>query len=351
VARRASFGLTLSNRGVVLGRFAASALLDLAAQADACDLLHHVWVGDSILNKPRLETIALLGAVAGRTRRVRLGVGCMATFVQRHPVLFALQWASLDVISNGRALLAACLGYPGGMTPSGDKEYEVMGIQAKERPQRFVEMLQALRVLWSDCPATFTGRYYAFDGVDLEPKPIQQPCPIWIASNPTERTIGAAGVERALRRVARFGDGWMTGTTRPPAFHAYWDRIREYASEAGRAPDALESCMYYGFNVNRDPSRASRETKEFLEAYYAPLKFPDEWLPSWAATGTAEQVTAMLRDYVDAGADHITLRPTSWDQAGQFRILVEQILPALGAAAVGRVAASGEPPSAAGRSA
>ena len=172
MGRRTAFGLTLSNRGVALGRFTASELLDLAAAADGYDQLHHVWVGDSILNKPRLETIALLGAVAGRTRRVRLGVGCMATFVQRHPILFALQWASLDVISNGRALLAACLGYPGGMTPSGDKEYEVMGIQARERPQRFVEMIDSLRLLWSDWHATFLGRYYSFDGVDLDPKPV-----------------------------------------------------------------------------------------------------------------------------------------------------------------------------------
>jgi alkanesulfonate monooxygenase SsuD/methylene tetrahydromethanopterin reductase-like flavin-dependent oxidoreductase (luciferase family) len=324
-------------------------LLDLAAAADGCNQLHHVWVGDSILNKPRLETIALLGAVAGRTRRVRLGVGCMATLVQRHPVLFALQWASLDVISNGRALLAACLGYPGGMTPSGDKEYEVMGIAAKERPQRFVEMIDALRLLWGDRHATFHGRYYSFDDVDLDPKPIQQPCPIWIASNPTERTIGEAGVERALRRVARYGDGWMTGTTRPSAFREYWNRIREYAAEAGRGPAALESCMYYGFNVASDPRRAALETKEFLEAYYAPLQFPEEWLPSWAASGTVEQVTAMLREYIEAGADHITLRPTSWDQAGQFRILVDQILPALGEAAVGGGASSGR--SAAGRGA
>jgi alkanesulfonate monooxygenase SsuD/methylene tetrahydromethanopterin reductase-like flavin-dependent oxidoreductase (luciferase family) len=334
VAGKASFGLTLSNRGVALGRFRAEELLDLAEAADRTDLLHHVWVGDSILNKPRLEPIALLGAVAGRTRRVRLGVGCMATIVERHPVLFALQWASLDVISNGRALLAACLGYPGGMTPSGDKEYEVMGIQAKERPQRFVEMLEALRLLWTDQHATFHGRYYAFEDVNLEPKPVQRPCPIWIASNPTEQSIGPEGVERALRRVARYGDGWMTGTTRPADFKDKWDRIQAYASEAGRDPTRLRSCMYYGFNVQSNSRTAMSQTKEFLEAYYAPLEFPEEWLPSWAVAGTPDQVVRMLREFVAAGADYIALRPTSWDQEGQFNILVEEVLPALGDAVV-----------------
>jgi alkanesulfonate monooxygenase SsuD/methylene tetrahydromethanopterin reductase-like flavin-dependent oxidoreductase (luciferase family) len=331
---KTSFGLTLSNRGVALQRFTTGQLLQLAEIADRSEWLHHLWVGDSILNKPRLEPIALLGAVAGRTHRVEVGVGCMATIVQRHPVLFALQWASLDVISHGRMLLAACLGYPGGMTPSGDKEYEVMGIKARERPQRFVEMIQALRLLWSDEHATFRGRYYAFDDVNLEPKPVRQPCPIWIASNPTERTIGPEGVERALRRVARNGDGWMTGTTRPADFAAMWHRIQQYAAEAGRDPNSLKSCMYYGFNVHSSAREATRQTKEFLEAYYAPLEFPAEWLPSWAASGTVDQVIAMLREYVTAGADLITLRPTSWDQEGQVRILLEKVLPALSDVAV-----------------
>jgi alkanesulfonate monooxygenase SsuD/methylene tetrahydromethanopterin reductase-like flavin-dependent oxidoreductase (luciferase family) len=190
-------------------------------------------------------------------------------------------------------------------------------------------MIEALRLLWTDEHATFRGKYYAFEDVNLEPKPVRQPCPIWIASNPTERAIGREGVERALRRVARYGDGWMTGTTRPAEFAARWSEIRSYAAEAGRDPAALKSCMYYGFNVQSNAREATRQTKEFLEAYYSPLQFPEEWLPSWAASGTLDHVVAMLREYIAAGADLITLRPTSWDQEGQVRILIEQVLPAL----------------------
>ena len=84
----------------------------MGAMAEETGILSDVWVGDSILSKPRLECIPLLGAIAGRTRRVKLGVACMATIVQRNPVVFGLQWASLDVLSEGRTLLAACMGYP-----------------------------------------------------------------------------------------------------------------------------------------------------------------------------------------------------------------------------------------------
>ena len=73
-----------------------------------------VWVGDSLLGKPRMESIALLAGVAARTKKVRLGPACMASFNLRHPIIFAAQWATLDAVSGGRTILAACLGGPTG---------------------------------------------------------------------------------------------------------------------------------------------------------------------------------------------------------------------------------------------
>ena len=81
----------------------------MAVKAESTGAIDAIWVGDSILSKPRLECIPLLGAIAARTSRVKLGVACMATIAQRNPVLLALQWASLDALSNGRTWLAACM--------------------------------------------------------------------------------------------------------------------------------------------------------------------------------------------------------------------------------------------------
>ena len=69
-----------------------------------------VWVGDSLLGKPRMESIALLAGVAARTKKVRLGPACMASFPLRDPVLLAYQWASLDLLAAGRTILVVCTG-------------------------------------------------------------------------------------------------------------------------------------------------------------------------------------------------------------------------------------------------
>src|SRR5918992_2588378 len=179
--RKTSFGLTLSNRALVTRGTQPKDLIDMAVEAEDTGAIDAVWVGDSILSKPRLECIPLLGAIAGHTSRLRLGVACMATIAQRNPVLLALQWASLDVLSEGRTRLAACMGYPATQHPMAAKELEVMRIASKERPVRLEEMIQALRILWSDPHATFHGKYYSFDDVNLVPKPVQKPCPIYIA--------------------------------------------------------------------------------------------------------------------------------------------------------------------------
>ena len=148
--KKTTFGLTLSNRALVTRGTPPKDLIDMAVAAEESGAVDAIWVGDSILSKPRLECIPLLGAIAGRTSRVKLGVACMATIAQRNPVLLALQWASLDVLSGGRAWLAACMGYPANQHPMAAKELEVMGVTSKERPWRMEEMIQALRLLWSE---------------------------------------------------------------------------------------------------------------------------------------------------------------------------------------------------------
>jgi len=171
-----SFGLILANRAVVLGAVKARDLLDIAVDAERSGVFDAVWVGDSLLAKPRLESVTLLSALAGITERVRLAVGCMATFVHRHPVMLAQQWASLDVLSGGRALLAVCLGGPDSANAAQAAEHAVMGIASGERVERLEEGIRILRTLFGGKGVSHAGTFYRFDNVTLEPRPIQSPC-------------------------------------------------------------------------------------------------------------------------------------------------------------------------------
>ena len=115
------------------------------------------------------------------------------------------------------------------------KELEVMGVASPERPGRLKEMIQALRILWSDEHASLHGKYYSFEGVNLLPKPAQQPCPIYIAGTPRTAQIGERGVERSLRRIARYADGWMSNQIEVSMFRDHQTRLRELLVEEGRS--------------------------------------------------------------------------------------------------------------------
>ena len=300
----------------------------MAVQAEATGAIDAVWVGDSILSKPRLECIPLLGAIAAHTSRVKLGVACMATIAQRNPLLLALQWASLDLLSGGRTWLTACMGYPASQHPMAAKELQVMGIESKERPGRLEEMIGALRVLWSDEHASFHGKYYSFDDVNLLPKPAQQPCPIYIAGTPRPAQIGERGVERSLRRIARYADGWMTNQIEVAMFREYLGRLRELLVEEGRDPNAFKTLLYYGACVNDDREQAFREAKTFLNAYYQ-KDFTRQGVEIWTACGSIEHCVDRVREFIDAGVDHVTIRPIGDDLNEQFRLYLEEVLPAL----------------------
>jgi alkanesulfonate monooxygenase SsuD/methylene tetrahydromethanopterin reductase-like flavin-dependent oxidoreductase (luciferase family) len=331
----ASFGLILANRAVVLGVIQPKELLELAQQAEASGAIDTVWVGDSLLAKPRLESVTLLSALAGATARVRLGVGCLATFVHRHPVLFAHQWASLDVLSRGRAWLVVCLGGPDQAGPAQALEHRAMSVGSSERVARLEEGITILRSLLRGEPASHQGRFYRFESVRIEPRPAQQPCPIWIASNPTGLTWkgGASApddvVERALRRVARHADGWMTNKVTPAQFAEQWAQIGRFAREEGRDPAALGSALYHNLNINEDRGAALAEAKAFLDVYYT-SRFTPAFVEGWTVAGDPARCVLELRAYADAGLGHVALRLASWDQRGQLKRFLAEVAPALG---------------------
>ena len=329
----ASFGLTLANRGVIIGAVTIPDLFDMAKRGEDSGAFDAVWVGDSLLAKPRLESIVLLSALAAVTKKVRLAVGCMATFSQRHPALLAQQWASLDLISAGRAWLAVCLGGPNEQSPAQALEHKVMGIKDTERVARLEEGITILRKLFHEEKASHKGRFYEFEGVTIQPRPVQNPLPIWIASNPTGLTwkdgasAPSAAVERGLRRVAKYADGWMTNKVTPDEFKSQWTRILAMAREEGRDPAKIGSSLYHNINIKADRKTALDESKAFLDTYYT-SNFSMKFVEGFTTAGTPGQCIDELKAYFAAGIEHIALRMTSWDQMGQLERFLKEVAPA-----------------------
>lgn len=329
---RARYGLSLPNRGVLLGITTVPELLELSELAEASGFYDSVWVGDSLLAKPRLESIALLAAIAARTRRVKLGPACMASFPLRHALVLASQWASLDVIAAGRTILAVCLGGNPKRGGAFATEYGMMRVDPRTRVGRLEEGIAVLRAVWEHDPAAFHGRYYDFKDISFQPKPAQPRVPIWIASNP-DPDLTPVAYERALRRVARLADGWMTTVVDPATFARQWGQIQALARDEGRNPAALDSSLHQMVNINPDPEAAVDGAKRFLDTYYT-TDYPRAVLDTWVAYGPPTMVAEKILAYVRVGCRIPVLRFAAYDQKAQMCAFLDQVAPLLADARV-----------------
>lgn len=311
-----SFGYLLPTREVVMASptpdFAQ--IIALAERAESVGF-DSVWVGDSILARPRLEALTTLAAVAARTTRVRLGTGIFIAAL-RQPVVLANELANLDIISGGRLTLGF------GVATKNDttlREFANCGVPPTERVGRFDETIEVLRRLWREPEVTHAGKYFRLDGVRLGLKPVQPGGPpIWLAAH----------VENAFRRVIRLGDGWIPNAGTPAAFKAYWSELVTMGHAMGRDANALHRCVYTTLNINDDEAQAEREIGAFMSNYYG-MPFDKMIGRHGMCWGSVAKCTEWLRAFADAGAQTIVVRFGAPDQRAQIDRFTERIRPTL----------------------
>jgi probable F420-dependent oxidoreductase len=169
------------------------------------------------------DPILPLAYAAAVTKQIRLGTGIMI-LPQRHPAYVAKEFATLDVLSRGRALAGVGIGWL-------REEFDSLGIPFGERAPRTEEAVRAIRSLWADGAQPFEGRFYRWPAVESNPKPVQKPgVPIIVGGH----------VEGAARRAARVGDGFFPARgdlqTLPPLL----DAMRDECGKTGRDPEEIE---------------------------------------------------------------------------------------------------------------
>ncbi|MEJ1979087.1 MAG: LLM class flavin-dependent oxidoreductase [Acetobacteraceae bacterium] len=189
---------------------------------DLCEAggVDSLWQTDRLISRtPILECMAAMAAVAGRTRRLKLGMNVVSVAL-RDPVLVAKQCATIDVLSGGRLLPGFGVGSP--LAP----EWAALDLDTHTRGSRTDEGLEIIRRLWREERVSFQGAHHRLSGASISPKPVQAELPMW---------IGGAS-EAAIRRTARVGTGWMGGPETPAEAARVVAAVRR-ANRRGRPHD------------------------------------------------------------------------------------------------------------------
>lgn len=277
---------------VMEGRHETASLLALAERAEGLGF-DSLWVGDSLLARPRHDALTLLAAVAARTRKPELGTAVLLPAL-RNPVLLAHQVATLDRIAEGRVILGIGIASD---WPNIRAEFEAAGVTFEKRIGRLIEGMALCRALWTGKPVTWDGRWKMKDAV-LGPTPHRPGGPpLWIAGAVTASRI----------RAGKHFDGWFPNSPAIAEFAPQWAEVQAGARAAGRDPSALTAAMYLTLAIDDDETRANAKLNAYLEHYYnMPASETRKRQMSYA--GSAAGAAAWLKAYVDAGASHLVLR-------------------------------------------
>ena len=281
-----------TRESVMEGRPQAEPLLNLAERAEGLGY-DSVWVGDSVLARPRHEPLTLLAGVAARTRDVKLGTAVLLPAL-RNPVLLAHQVATLDQVSSGRLILGVGIATD---VPNIRAEFRSVGVPFEKRVGTLMEGMRLCKALWAGKPVDWDGRWHVEQGV-LGPTPHQPGGPpIW----------GGGSAPAALERAARHFDGWFPNGPDAKRWGEQWRQVQAMAREAGRKPGAPEAALYLTLAVDENAARAGERMDEFLSAYYG--QRPDVMKKRQACfSGPAAAAAEWLNGYVQEGAGYLVLR-------------------------------------------
>ena len=293
---------------VMVGVHDTDRIVELGDVAEAVGL-DSVWIGDSLLAKPRHDPLTLLAAIAARTRRVAMGTAVLLPML-RNPTLLAHQLATLDRISRGRLILGVGTARD---VPAIRAEFAAAGVPFEKRIGRMLEGLRLCRALWTGEAVDWDGRW-KLDGAVLAPVPHTKGGPkIW----------GGGGVPAALRRCARNFDGWFpSGPGGGAEWGRSWAALKADAEEAGRDPAEIVGAAYVPVAIADDAGAAGAELDSYLAGYY---NLPAERIRGEQYTFAGEKgaVAAWLRGFVEAGCSHLCVRVTGSDDARQMEELAE----------------------------
>jgi len=239
-----------------------------------------LWLSERI-NGDAPDPLVAMAFAAGRTTRLKFGTSVMV-LPGRNPVLLAKELATLDRLSNGRLLPAFGLGV---VDP---REQQAFGVRREDRASIFDEALPLIRRLWTEDRVDHHGSHFQLEGIDVRPKPVQQPPDVWLG--------GRAPSE--LRRIGRLADGWLPSFCTPADVEQGLPTVVEAAAAHGRAidPEHIGALITYRTGPLPDALAAFISTRTDAD--------PDEVVP-YGTDGLAE----LVGRFVAVGASKFVVLP------------------------------------------
>lgn len=317
-------GYVLPTRGLVLDSDGsqdqlarAQGCTDLARTAESIGF-RSVWVGDSVLAKPRLDPLSTLAAVAAETDGVELGTAIHLPHLRR-PVAVAQQAATVDLLSGGRLSLGVGVG-------SGESvaaEHEQLGVPFECRGRVLDETLDVIRGLWDGPLEGYDGKFVTLEDADIGLRPPGE-LPVYVASATFDPRDGFP--EPIRRRIAIHGNGWLPIAKSPAMYADGIDRAREIVRDAGRDGSAFEAAYYQDVVIAETREAALDQAREFIASYYPEWgELSDEQLERRGVFGPPSVVAEHLEEYADAGVETFVTRFATSDQHAQLRRFRELI--------------------------
>lgn len=271
-------------------------------------------------DKDSLELIASLTYLADHTRRLHFGP-LVAPLSFRHPSILARQAAAIDDLSGGRMILGLGAGWQ-------EREHALFGMELGDVPTRMARLEEGLevitRLLTSDEPVTYEGKFFQLRGATLLPRPARPGGPSIL--------VGGNGPKRTLPLVARFASIWNAMYLSPEAFREHARLLDELLLAQGRKPAEVRRTMmialYFGRTMEevdrrlnwrqRDPELASLS----LDACIASLRAKGR-----AIVGTPDMIVEQLHAYDEAGLQEVMLQWFDMDDLEGIRAFTESVLP------------------------
>lgn len=281
------------------------------------------YVREGFDEPPRFyEPMITLTYIASHTSRIRLMTG-VVVMPMREPVLLAKQVATLDQISNGRLTIGIGVG-------AYRAEFENVYPSRRGIPRNELveEGFEAMGRLFEQRRASYDGKHFAFHDVEMYPKPVQTPFPIYSCGN----------ADGTIRRAATFGAGWMPASGSPERIADGVARLHRYADEAGRGDVPFEIAPQVVLCLGRDPKAAheaflrSQAHEHLVSLQTSTLKgFDVDGFSAENLIGSPEQVVERVAALRDAGATElagmIVVGNDEAELADQMSMFAEEVLP------------------------